>query len=60
MRDPKRVNKILKRVEAVWKKTPQLRLAQLILNLEHITERPLYHLEDDELAEALEEMYKAN
>jgi uncharacterized protein YihD (DUF1040 family) len=33
MRNPDRIPKILKRLEAVWKKNPDMRLGQLIENI---------------------------
>lgn len=60
MRDPARIVKILARLQSVWAKSPDLRLGQLILNLDSYTKKPLYSMEDEDLIEALESMYKPN
>jgi uncharacterized protein YihD (DUF1040 family) len=60
MRDEKRIKKILKQIEVVWKKYPDLRLFQLLLNplgLPGHTE--LYYLEDDTLSEILKKYYES-
>ena len=56
MRNPERIPKVLKEIEKVWKKNPDLRLGQLIGNL---LEGPtLYYIEDDILVKALKHYYK--
>lgn len=59
MRDPGRIKPILDRLEKVWSAHPDLRLSQLIMNLES-DERVyrLYSLEDDDLVNNLEAFYK--
>ena len=56
MRDPKRIKKILKTIENIWKKNPDLRLCQLLENTAIGFDR-LYYFEDDELIKKLKEMY---
>lgn len=56
MRDPKRIPQILKRLEKLWEKYPDLRLCQLILNC-FPTNTDLYYLEDKELVKLLENWY---
>lgn len=57
MRDVKRIKRILKLIEDIWRKQPDLRLAQLLLNA--INEADWnYYLEDDELEKALRYTYK--
>jgi uncharacterized protein YihD (DUF1040 family) len=61
MRDPNRIPLILKRLETVWKKSPDLRLGQLISLIAEgsdtfmeISNR-IFFIEDDELIRKLEE-----
>lgn len=56
MRNPKRIPKVLKEIEKVWKKYPDLRLGQLILN--SCGEPPLYCIEDEDLINLLKETDK--
>lgn len=55
MRDINRIDKILEEVGKVWKKHPDLRLGQLLLNVAR--DPVLYYLEDDEIVEILKEFY---
>lgn len=55
MRDPDRIDKVLNRIKEIWKKFPDLRLGQLILNV--IQDPALYYIEDADLAELLEKFY---
>lgn len=55
MRDPERIPKILNEIEKIWQQYPDLRLGQLILNLEY--RLPLYQIEDEELVAALKSLY---
>lgn len=56
MRNPDRIPKILNEIEKIWQQYPDLRLGQLILNLEY--RLPLYNVEDEELVAALKSLYK--
>ena len=56
MRDPKRIKKILSRIEKIWEKYPNLRLGQLIIN--SIPEGLLYYEEDEKVIEEIEKTYK--
>lgn len=56
MRDPERIDKVLDEIRKIWKNMPDLRLFQLLLNLEHY-DAPLYQIEDDELVARLKVMY---
>jgi len=56
LRDPKRIKRILKLIEKVWKKNPDLRLFQLLDNSFH-TYGDYYYLEDENLEESLKEFY---
>lgn len=51
MRDPKRIPKILKAIEKVWEKYPDMRLGQLIANV--VDESAIYFLEDELLVKVL-------
>lgn len=54
MRDPKRIDKILNKIKHLWKKYPDLRLFQLLINASGQHGDPgLYYLEDDILLQAL-------
>lgn len=55
MKDPKRIPKIMKLVEKIWKKYPNLRLTQLIGNCFEAGDN--YHTDDDTLLEKLKETY---
>lgn len=55
MRDINRIDRILDRLKTLWKKYPDLRLGQLILNV--INDPALYYIEDEELIDLLEEYY---
>lgn len=48
MRNPKKITRILKKVEKLWKKYPDLRLGQLIMNLAYDNIDP-YYMEDKKL-----------
>ncbi len=55
MRDINRIDLILDRLKILWKKYPDLRLGQLILNV--LQDPALYYIEDEELIDLLEEFY---
>jgi len=57
MRDPKRIPDILKRLEIVWEKYPDLRLGQLIQNVFSEYEILLYYIEDNEIIKVMENFY---
>ena len=61
MRDPKRIDGILKRLSIVWKQHPSLRLGQLIGNVFSTARDPSsagqYYCEDEDLVKALEQAY---
>ena len=56
MRDPNRIDDILKELGKVWKEYPDLRFGQLIGNVIANPNR-LYFIEDKELTEAIKEYY---
>lgn len=55
MRDINRIDLILDRLKTLWKKHPDLRLGQLILNV--LQDPALYYVEDEKLVELLEKFY---
>lgn len=57
MRDVNRIDLILDRLKTLWKKYPDLRLGQLILNV--LQDPVLYYVEDEELIETLEKAYES-
>ena len=56
MRNPDRLEPILNDILEIWKKNPDLRLCQLILNLVYDA-NTLYYVEDEDLVKALKTMY---
>jgi len=46
-RDPKRIPRILKKLQELWEKYPDLRLGQLIMNIDG-TNQDFWHVEDSE------------
>lgn len=52
MREPKRIEEILDKIEKLWKKYPDSRFGQLISNI--ILDEELYYLEDDRFLKKLE------
>jgi hypothetical protein len=57
MRDPARIERILKLVEKIWNDTPDLRLTQIIMNALKMNSDP-YYVEDDKLEDALKSVCK--
>ncbi len=55
MRNPLRICKVVDRLEEVWAQYPDLRLGQLILNLQR--DYNIYNMEDEELIEKIEKFY---
>ena len=56
MRDVNRIDGVLDKIKNIWKKYPDLRLGQLICNA--VCDPALYYIEDNELVEALKELYE--
>ena len=57
MRDIKRIPKTLKLIEKIWKKHPDLRLMQLLLNCTG-NYKNSYYIEDDGLVKELKDTYE--
>lgn len=55
MRDPKRIDKILKLIQKIWKENSNLRLMQLLGNCFPAGDN--YYKEDDDLEKNLKENY---
>jgi hypothetical protein len=53
MRDPNRIDEILKLIAIYWKKYPDTRLGQLIWNLSYSQSSDVFYIEDDFLKTAL-------
>ena len=55
MRDPKRIKRILKLLQEIWTKHPDLRLTQVIGNCFNYGD--LYYIEDENLEDGLKGTY---
>jgi hypothetical protein len=53
-RDPNRIPGILKRIQVVWEKYPDLRLGQMVWNAAHPYDS--FNIEDEYLVKRLEEL----
>ena len=59
MRSPERIDEVLTKIKIIWKRFPDLRLMQLLLNV--IPNGSLaYYIEDEELTKALLNFYLEN
>ena len=61
MRNTDRIPIILKRLENIWNKHPDLRIGQLFINLCYLLKQQginMFSIEDDELLTELEKMYR--
>ena len=56
MRNPKRINRILRLIKKIWIKNSDLRLGQLIDNA--IREETIFYIEDDAFEVCLKKYYK--
>jgi len=55
----KRIQKILKLIEKIWKKNPDLRLCQLLYNaIDNGDDFDLFYVEDDKVEKDLQKFYK--
>ena len=55
MRDSKRIPKMIKEIERVWKKHPDLRFMQLLGN---VFRADSYYMEDEDMLRFLKDYYK--
>ena len=51
MRDIERIDKVLARIGAAWKMMPDMRLAQMFVDIQQNQHQDLYYKEDEDLAE---------
>ena len=58
MRDIKRIKRILKLIEKIWLKHPDLRLGQLLENMNITTYDDLYYIEDAILEQKIKDNIK--
>lgn len=61
MREIQRIPRILKRLEKIWMKSPDMRFGQLFLNvfsLHNGIDVKVYNMEDKELVEKIEKFYE--
>jgi len=56
MREPKRIPKILQRLQNVWQKHPDLRLGQIIINAMKTECTSLFYVEDECLIKLIEKL----
>lgn len=54
MRNPNRIDSILNEIKRIWKKNPNLRLLQLLTNIDCDP----YYIEDEQLVEKLRNLYE--
>lgn len=54
MRDAARIERILNKIKKVWNKYPDLRLGQLLINVDTHFGQNIFYYEDDELEDALD------
>jgi hypothetical protein len=58
MRDPKRIPKIIKRLEKLWKANPELRLGQMVGNaFSYPAHNDPYYVEDEEFITKIEKIH---
>lgn len=61
MRDPKRIREFCNQLAREWRKVPDWRFGQLILNvlgdIQAQTGKDLFFMEDDEMMEAIQEYF---
>ncbi|KKM92816.1 hypothetical protein LCGC14_1214710 [marine sediment metagenome] len=55
-RDPKRIGRILEKIERLWEDSPDLRFGQFIQNIfgSAIRDQPIYFKEDNEIEKLLD------
>jgi uncharacterized protein YihD (DUF1040 family) len=60
MRDIKRINPIIERLEKVWLENPDFRLGQLIMVITRtgVTDPKLFYMEDEEFLKKLDDIEK--
>ena len=59
VRDPNRIDIILKQLGDVWKQVPDWRLGQLFCNLQRYEDSDLFFYEDQELIDAFKSYFES-
>jgi len=54
MRDPKRIDRILKEIKVTWKAHPDMRFYQLLINMGLHADDQMWSVEDDAVEKFLE------
>lgn len=54
MRDPKRIELVLNKLNEFWQYVPDWRFGQLVCNLQKMRENDLFYMEDEELIHFLD------
>lgn len=55
MRDPQRIDRLLEQLRFIWKKYPDMRLGQMLINC--VSPSKIYYIEDEDLSVLLEKQY---
>ena len=58
MRNPDRIDKVLKVIGENWKKVPDWRFMQLMCNLQRACGDDMFYIEDDEFMKLIEEYFR--
>lgn len=58
MRDPNRIDDVLKQLGDIWKQVPDWRLGQLFCNLQRYEDSDLFFYEDQNLIDAFKSYFK--
>ena len=63
MRDPNRIDGYVEKLKECWKQVPDWRFGQFMSNvlaeIEYATKRDIFYVEDKELFETMEKIFKA-
>lgn len=57
MRDPERIDDFCEQLKMYWKKVPDWRFGQLVVNLERFSKRDSFFYEEDEMLKLLSEYF---
>jgi uncharacterized protein YihD (DUF1040 family) len=64
MRDPERIDRVLTTLKTIWKRNPDMRLGQLVVNAakaasyEDISQSRLFYIEDEQILKGLANLEK--
>ena len=58
MRDVNRIDPFLQKLGEVWKKSPDLRFGQLVMNIKQADASVIWNMEEEQWLEAMEEFSK--